>query len=59
MSKTTERMLQIAAAAALIYFGYLAVEKAVIWPLQERQGRIIAEQRVQQCTAELAKHPKQ
>ncbi len=59
MSKTTERMLQIAAAAALIYFGWLVAEKAVLWPWQERSARIQVEQRLQQCQMELSKHAKQ
>ena len=58
MTKTTERMLQVAAAAALIYFGWLVAEKAVLWPWQERSARIQVEQRLQQCQTELSKHAK-
>jgi hypothetical protein len=53
VSKSTEILLKIGAILAIVYFGYIFTEKAVLWPWQERQGRINAEQRVQQCQTEV------
>ena len=59
MAKSTELMLKIAAGLAIAYFGFVFAEKAVLWPWQERQGRVNAEQRLQQCQTELSQVKKQ
>ncbi len=59
MARSTEILLKIGAFLAIVYFGYIFTEKAVLWPWQERQGRINAEQRLQQCQTELSTLKKQ
>ena len=54
IAKRAEWLVEAAAILIIIYFGWAFIEKAVLWPWQERQGRVNAEQRLQQCQTELS-----
>jgi hypothetical protein len=53
MRRGTEWIVKIAAIAMIAYFGWMLMEKAILWPWQERDLRIRMEQALRQCQGEL------
>ena len=49
VSALTERLLQLAAVGALLYFGYVGAERTVLLVLQANQRAAVAEQRAAGC----------
>jgi threonine/homoserine/homoserine lactone efflux protein len=51
MSKTTERLLQTAAAIFIIYFAWQIAQQTIVTIVQQNQRATIAEQKLAQCEA--------